>query len=90
MHIKPRQKGWLKSGNVPVKDMKHRLSRNLFCSNPEGKIPVENAIAAIIDKGTLSDLDFAIFSFGDNKVKGVFLKYFNINSKPMIRDILNV
>ena len=90
LRIKPRRKEWLKSGKVPVDVLKYRLSRNLFWSNPKGKVPVENVIAAIIDKGALDDLDFIRFSFGDDKVKEVFLKHFDIHSKPMVRDILNV
>ena len=90
MHIKPRHKEWLKRGYVPVENIKYRISSNLFWSNPKGKVPVENIIASIINKGALDDLDFIRFSFGDNKVKEVFLKHFDIHSKPMVRDILGV
>lgn len=90
VHIKARRKEWLKSGKVSVSNLKYRLSANLFWSNPKGKVPVENVITSIIDKGTLDDLDFIRFSFGDDKVKEVFLKYFDIHSKPMVRDILGV
>lgn len=87
---KPRRKDWLKAGKVPVREIYPRLSRNLFWSNPDGKIPVENLIAAILDKGSLDDLDVVRYSFGDDKVKEVFLKHFDIHKKPMIRDILHV
>lgn len=90
VHIKPRQKEWLKAGKVPVSKMKHSLSSNLFWSNPKGKVPVENIIASVIERESISDLDFIRFSFGDDKVKEVFLKHYDVNSKPMIRDILNV
>ncbi len=90
VYIKPRRKEWLKRGYVPVENIKYRLSSNLFWSNPKGKVPVENIIASIINKGALDDLDFIRFSFGDNKVKEVFLKHFDIHSKPMVRDILGV
>ena len=90
LHIKPRRREWLKSGKVPVDILKFRLSRNLFWSKPKGKVPVENVIVAVIEKGALDDLDFIRFSFGDDKVKEVFLKYFDIHSKPMVRDLLNV
>ncbi|BBG65903.1 hypothetical protein NNO_1200 [Hydrogenimonas sp.] len=90
VHIKPRRKEWLKSGKVPADILKYRLSRNLFWSNPKGKVPVENVIVAVIENGALDDLDFIRFSFGDDKVKEVFLKHFDIHSKPMIRNILDV
>ena len=90
IRIDARRKEWLKAGKVPVENLKYRLSRNLFWSNPKGKVPVENVIAAVIEKGALDDLDFIRFSFGDNKVKEVFLKHFDIHSKPMVRDILGV
>ncbi len=90
VHIKPHRKEWLKMGKVPVNILKHRLSRNLFWSNPKGKVDVENVIVAVIEKGSLDDLDFIRFSFGDNKVREVFLRYFDINSKPIVRDILSV
>ena len=90
IQIDARRKEWLKAGKVPVDNLKYRLSRNLFWSNPKGKVPVENVIAAVIEKGALDDLDFIRFSFGDNKVKEVFLKHFDIHSKPMVRDILGV
>ena len=88
LHIKPRRKEWLKRGYVPVENLKYRLSSNLFWSNPKGKIPVENVIATVINRGALDDLDFIRFSFGDDKVKEVFLKHFDIHSMPMVRDIL--
>lgn len=90
LHIKPRRKEWLKRGYVPADHLKYRLSSNLFWSNPKGKIPVENVIASVINKGALDDLDFIRFSFGDDKVKEVFLKHFDVHSKPMVRDILGV
>ena len=90
VHIKPRRKEWLKRGYVPVNELKYRLSSNLFWSNPKGNVPIENIIASIINKGALDDLDFIRFAFGDNKVKEVFLKHFDIHSKPMVRDILGV
>ena len=90
IQIDARRKEWLKAGKVPVENLKYRLSRNLFWSNPKGKVPVENVIATVIEKGALDDLDFIRFSLGDNKVREVFLKHFDIDSKPMIREILNV
>ena len=90
LHIKPHRKDWLKSGKVPVGAIKYRLSNNLFWSNPKGKIPVENLIASVIEKGALDDLDFLRFSFGDDKVKEVFLKHFDIHSRPMAGRLLNV
>jgi len=90
IYIKPSHKEWLKRGYVPVESIKYRLSSNFFWSNPKGNIPVENIIASVIKKDSLDDLDFIRFSFGDDKVKEVFLKFFDIHSKPMIRDILGV
>ena len=90
LQIKPRRKEWLKRGYAPISELKYRLSSNLFWSNPKGNIPVENVIVSVIQKGALDDLDVIRFSFGDNKVKEVFLKHFDIHSKPMIRDILDV
>jgi len=52
-------------------------------------VPIENVIASIIENGALEDIDFIRFSFGDNKVKEVFLKHFDIHSKPIVRDLLN-
>ena len=90
VHIKPCHKKWLKRGYAPVGAIKNRLSSNLFWSNPKGNVPIENIIASIIKNGALDDLDFIRFSFGDNKVKEVFLKHFDIHSKPMVRDILGI
>jgi len=90
LRIKARKLNWLKRGRVSVSYLKSALSANLFWSNPKGSIPIENIIIAIIENNSLSDLDFARFSFGDNKVIEVFLKYFNIHSRPLIRDILYV
>jgi hypothetical protein len=90
VHIKPHRKEWLKRGYVPVAELKYKLSSNLFWSNPKGNVPIENVIVSIIKKEALDDLDFIRFSFGDNKVKEVFLKHFDIHSKPMVRDILDV
>jgi len=90
LNIKPRRKDWLKAGKVKVDLLKYRLSENLFWSNPNGKIPVENIIAIVLDRNSINDLDIMCFSFGDNKVKEVFLKYFDINKKPLIRDVLGV
>ena len=53
-------------------------------------ISVENVICKIISDGSLSDLDFARFNFGDDKVIEVFMKKFNINENPMVRNLLNV
>ena len=90
LRIQARKKGWLKRGTVSSKYLKSALSSNLFWSNPKGSISIENIIVSIIENNALSDLDFARFSFGDSKVIEVFLKYFNIHSRPMIRDILYV
>jgi len=90
VHIKPRRKEWIKRGYAPINAIKNRLSSNLFWSNPKGNVPVENIIASVIKKGALDDLDFIRFSFGDDKVKEVFLKHFDIHSKPIIRDVLGV
>ncbi len=90
VHIKPRRKEWIKRGYAPINAIKNRLSSNLFWSNPKGNVPVENIIASVIKKGALDDLDFIRFSFGDDKVKEVFLKHFDIHSKPMVRDVLGV
>ena len=90
LRIKARKKEWLKKGSVPSRYLKSALSANLFWSNPKGNISIEGIISAIIENNALSDLDFARFSFGDNRVIEVFLKNFNIHSRPIIRDILYV
>ena len=77
LRIKARKVSWLKRGSVSVSYLKSVLSSNLFWSNPKGSIGVENIIIAIIENNALSDLDFARFSFGDNKVIEVFLKHFS-------------
>ena len=90
LRIKARKRAWLRKGSVPSSYLKSALSSNLFWSNPKGNIAIETIIVAIIENNALSDLDFARFSFGDNRVIEVFLKYFNIHSRPMIRDLLYV
>lgn len=75
---------------IPSKLLKSRLSSNLFWSNPNGKIPVDNVIYSLIKNDAISDLDFVRFNYGDERVIKVFMEKFNINDKPMIRDILNV
>jgi len=86
----PQDKRLLRRGAISAKLLKSKLSSNLFWSNPDGNIPVDNVIAAIINKEAISDLDFVRFNFGDDRVIKVFLENFNINDKPMVRDILNV
>ena len=90
LRIKSRKISWLKRGSVPSSYLKLALSSNLFWSNPKGSIPIDNIIISIIENNALSDLDFARFSFGDNRVIEVFLRNFNIHKYPMIRDILYV
>lgn len=86
----PQDRKVLRRRGISSKFLKSKLSSNLFWSNPNGSIPVDNVISAIINKEAISDLDFARFNFGDDKVIEVFLQNFNINEKPMIRDILHV
>jgi len=90
LHIKARKRAWLRKGSVPTSYLKSALSSNFFWSNPKGSISIESIVVAIIENNALSDLDFARFSFGDNKVVEIFLKNFNIHSRPMIRDLLYV
>ena len=90
LHIKARKRAWLRKGSVPTSYLKSTLSSNFFWSNPKGSISIEAIVIAIIENNALSDLDFARFSFGDNKVVEIFLKNFNIHSRPMIRDLLYV
>ncbi len=80
----------LRRKGIPAKYLKSKLSANLFWSNPNGVIPKENIIYKILDNQSLSDLDFARFNFGDEKVIEIFIENFNINEKQMIRNILNV
>ncbi len=86
----PQDRKLLRRRGISSKLLKSKLSSNLFWSNPNGNIPVDNVISAIINKEAISDLDFVRFNFGDNKVIEVFLQNFNINEKPLIRDILHV
>ena len=86
----PQDKKLLRRRNISAKLLKSKLSSNLFWSNPNGSIPVDNVIVAIIKKEAISDLDFVRFNFGDERVIEVFLENFNINDKPIIRDILHV
>ena len=86
----PQDRKILRRRAISSKLLKSKLSSNLFWSNPNGNIPVDNVISAIINKEAISDLDFVRFNFGDDKVIEVFLQNFNVNYKPMIRDILHV
>ena len=80
----------LRRKGISAQYLKSRLSANLFWSNPNGIIPKERIIYKILDNQSLSDLDFARFNFGDEKVIEIFMENFDINEKPMMRDILNV
>ncbi len=80
----------LRRKGISAQYLKSRLSANLFWSNPNGMIPKERIIYKILDNQSLSDLDFARFNFGDEKVIEIFMENFDINEKPMMRDILNV
>ncbi len=86
----PEDRKILRRKGISSKLLKSKLSSNLFWSNPNGNIPVDNVICSIINKEAISDLDFVRFNFGDDRVIEVFLQNFNINEKPMIRDILHV
>lgn len=86
----PEDKRILRRRVISSKLLKSKLSSNLFWSNPKGSIPVDNVICSIINNESISDLDFVRFNFGDNKVIEVFLENFNVNEKPIIRDILHV
>ncbi|SFV51142.1 hypothetical protein MNB_SV-12-158 [hydrothermal vent metagenome] len=90
LRIVPRKREWIKKGSVPSSYLKSALSSNLFWSNPTGSISIETIISAIIANNALSDLDFARFAFGDERVIEVFLRDFDIHSRPIIRDILYV
>lgn len=86
----PFDKKDLRRKGLSAKYLKSKLSANFFWSNPNGVIAKENIIYKILDNQSLSDLDFARFNFGDEKVIEIFMENFNINDKPMIRNILNV
>ena len=86
----PQDRKLLRRRGIPSKLLKSKLSSNLFWSNPNGAIPVDNVISAIINKEAISDLDFVRFNFGDDRVIEVFLENFDINEKPLVRDILHV
>ncbi len=86
----PYDKKLVRSKVISAKYLKSKLHRNLFWSNSNGMISVENVICKIISDGSLSDLDFARFNFGDDKVIEVFMKKFNINENSMVRNLLNV
>ncbi len=93
-HVKikadPYDKKLLRSKMISAKYLKSKLHKNLFWSNSNGMISIENVISKIISDGSFSDLDFARFNFGDDKVIEVFMKNFNINENLMIRNLLNV
>jgi hypothetical protein len=86
----PQDRKLLRRRGISAKLLKSKLSSNLFWSNPNGNIPIDNVITAIINQEAISDLDFVRFNFGDDRVIEVFLENFNINEKPMIRDVLHV
>ena len=88
--VKPLHKKWLGKGSIPAAELNRKLSTRLFWSNPAGNIPIENAIVSVIQHGAPDDLDVIRFAFGDARVKEVFLKYFDVHSQPMTRDILGV
>lgn len=88
--VDPYDKKLLRSRGVSAKYLKSKLHRNFFWSNANGMIPVENVISKIIAEGSLSDLDFARFNFGDDRVIEVFMNHFDIDEHAMIRNLLNV
>jgi len=77
----------LKRNSVSVK--KIHASRNLYWSNPDGYILVENAIAIAIEKGSMDDVAAMRYRFGDKKVIKVLLEQFD-PSKPKIKRMIRV
>lgn len=70
--------------------LKSKLSRNYFWSNPGGVFKRELIIIKILDGGSLNDLDFARFHFGDKIIKKLFKKHFKVKDKEILAHILDI
>lgn len=77
----------MKRGSISAKKLK--LSKNIFYSNKNGQIPINNIIASVIKDGSMSDIDSVRYKFGDNKVIEVLLEKFDMKDSK-IRRICNV
>jgi len=77
----------IKRGSISPKKLK--LSKNIFYSNKNGQIPINNIIVSVIKDGSMNDIDAIRYKFGDNKVIEVLLEEFNIEESKISR-ICNV
>ena len=64
----------------------------MFWSNSSGYIPIDNVIAAVIEKGSLDDLLGMRYRFGDERVVRVLLENYSLDESKYkrISDVLGV
>jgi len=84
---KPHEPQAIKRGSISAKRL--ILSKNIFYSNKNGQIPINNIIVSVIKDGSINDIDAIRYKFGDNKVIEVLLEEFDVN-QPKINRICNV
>ena len=84
---KPHEQQAIKRGSISAKKL--ILSKNIFYSNKNGQIPVNNIIVSVIKDGSMNDIDAIRYKFGDNKVIEVLLEEFDVHESKISR-ICNV
>lgn len=84
---KPHELQAMKRGSISAKKL--ILSKNIFYSNKNGQIPINNIIVSVIKDGSMNDIDAIRYKFGDNKVIEVLLEEFDVKESKISR-ICNV
>lgn len=78
LHPHGHDKVALKRGSVKAGSI--HASKNIFWSNANGYIPVQNVIASVIENGSMDDINSIRYRFGDFKVIEVLLNNFDIEA----------
>lgn len=83
LHPVGHDKSALKRGSIKAGSI--HMSKNAFWSNANGYIPLENAIASVIESGGIDDVNNLRYRLGDHKVIEVLLNNFDINEPKFKR-----
>lgn len=76
LHVVGHDRSVLKRGSIKASSI--YMSKSIFWSNNKGYIPIKNAIAAVIENGSIDDINNLRYRLGDHKVVEVLLNHFNL------------
>ena len=75
LYIKGHDTIAIKRGSIAAKKL--ILSYNIFWSNKNGQLPINNVIASVLERGGLEDIDVVRYKFGENRVVEVLLEKYD-------------